>query len=268
MTKAARREAVPEPADRARSIVARSGPAIVAAATELVEPVHLPAAPRRTHRDGSISMVVDDDHTVIPLLYAAPAGELDVVVEFADVAPVPLREPTRGLLWATGTLCLLTRTQARHAALSIARTNPDGRLLDVGNGATIVALQPRFLSLADGDGNHGIGADTYAAGSEDPLTRWEASWLAHLDDDHADVLAALAQHLPPKLRGGRLRPVGLDRLGMRLRVETATTSHDVRLPFHEPAPTMQHAAIEVHRLAGCSHHSRVRPGRAPAARRR
>lgn len=269
MPNAACRAAVPAPAERARSIVARSGPAIVAAASELVEPVHLPADPRRTHADGSISLLVDDDHTVMPLLFAAPSARLEVVVEFADLAPVQLREPTRGLLWVTGTLQLLTPANARAAAVAISHTNPDGRLLDVGNGSTVVSLQPRFLSLADGDGNHGVDTARFAAAREDPLIPWETPWLAHLEADHADVLAALAQHLPPRLRDGRLRPVGLDRLGMRMRVETATTSHDVRLPFRRPARTLREVAAEVHRLAGCGHARRVvsRPAE-PGTKRR
>lgn len=248
-------QAAPAPAERARAIVARCGPAIVATdgCDVAIEPLHVPAAPRRAQADGSISMQVDLDHTVIALLSAAPQARLDVVVEFTDPAPVPLREPNRGLLWVGGVLELLSPAEARAAAVSIAHATPDVRLLDVGYEATVLSLRPAFFSLADGDGNHGIDAAAFAAARADPLACWEQEWLAHLDAAHPDVLAALARHLPRTLRPGRLRPVGVDRFGLRLRIETATTSHDFRLPFDRTALTPPEVTAEVHRLAGCPH---------------
>lgn len=244
----------PPPAERARSIVARCGPAIVAIAGDPLdgEPTHLPESPRRAHADGSISMLVSDRHTIVPALAAASGRRLEAVVEFADLAPVRLRERTRGLLWASCGLTLLTPATARAAALSIAEVCPDERLLDVGRGASIVSVEPGFLSLADGDGNHGIDLETFAAASEDPLSRWETAWLAHLEEAHPDVLVRLTQLLPRRLRSGRLRPVGLDRFGMRMRVETRSGSHDLRLPFDRPAQTPHDAVEQVHQLIGCT----------------
>ena len=57
---------------------------------------------------------------------------------------------------------------------------------------------------------------------------------AAIDAAHRDVVARLAAKLPGPLRRGRVRPLGLDRYGVRLRVEGDDGDHDVRLPFTNP----------------------------------
>jgi hypothetical protein len=51
------------------------------------------------------------------------------------------------------------------------------------------------------------------------------------------VFRALARHLPPSLRDGRARPLGVDRCGFRLRVETDHGDHDVRLAWDREVAT-------------------------------
>jgi hypothetical protein len=51
------------------------------------------------------------------------------------------------------------------------------------------------------------------------------------------VFRALARHLPPSLRDARARPLGVDRCGLRLRVETAQGDHDVRLGWGREVTT-------------------------------
>jgi hypothetical protein len=51
------------------------------------------------------------------------------------------------------------------------------------------------------------------------------------------VFRALARHLPPSLREGRPRPLGVDRCGFRLRVETDHGDHDVRLAWGREVAT-------------------------------
>ena len=40
-----------------------------------------------------------------------------------------------------------------------------------------------------------------------------------MDTDHADMITALSNRLPAELRDGRVRPLGIDRFGIRFRVE-------------------------------------------------
>src|SRR5262245_27521467 len=89
------------------------------------------------HDDGVVSVLLPDNHEL-----ALWDGELTSMVEVVDVAPVPLRESVRGLLWITGQLSRLELPAARAVALEIASARPDPRLLDLGHGATLLRLTP------------------------------------------------------------------------------------------------------------------------------
>jgi hypothetical protein len=69
----------------------------------------------------------------------------------------------------------------------------------------------------------------------------------------ADVVERLAAQLPPRLHrtGARVRPLGLDRFGLRLRVELGNGDHDVRLRFTRPVADVQEVGQELRRLLGC-----------------
>ena len=119
-------------------------------------------------------------------------------------------------------------------ALQVADVRPNERLLELGHGATLVRLDPGSAVLADGDGCAALTPVDLAAARPDPFCRMEDHWLAHLEEAHPEVLIALARHLPPELghcQGARVRPLGVDRCGLRLRVETPQRDHDVRLAF-------------------------------------
>ena len=51
------------------------------------------------------------------------------------------------------------------------------------------------------------------------------------------MFRALARHLPRSLRDARARPLGVDRCGFRLRVETPHGDHDVRLAWGREVTT-------------------------------
>jgi hypothetical protein len=105
--------------------------------------------------------------------------------------------------------------------------------------------------LADAEGTHSLRPHMFSAATPDPLARYETTWLRHLEHEHADVVAELARHVPEELRGGRIRPLGLDRFGLRLRVETEHEDHDVRLAFARPVSNPSELAGELRRLVGC-----------------
>src|SRR5919199_1021198 len=149
------------------------------------------------HDDGVVSVLLPSDHSL-----SRWDGALTAMVEVVDIAPVPLRESVRGLLWITGQLSVLPLSEARGVALSIAALRPDPRLLDLG------------LS-------------------------------------HTEVVHTLRRHLPEQLRGGHLRPLGLDRYGLRLRVEGIDGDHDVRLAFSRPIGTLRELSEELRRMVGC-----------------
>ena len=79
----------------------------------------------------------------------------------------------------------------------------------------------------------------------------ESCWLQHLEAAHHDVVDRLAARLPSTLRRGRVRPLGLDRYGVRLRIESADGDHDVRLPFTRPVNDVTALSQAIRVLMGC-----------------
>lgn len=247
----------PRPAERARTIASGGGTAVLLpalddahVASERVTPVL-----HHVHASGSVSLLLPEDHSVLrPALdkaTSASSGELPMMLELTDTAPVKLREPVRGLLWITGWLRPLDDRSARARVLSIADTRPEPRLLDVGHGLTVLTLTPVSLVLSDAEGTHPLTPQTFSAATPDPFCRDERNWLRHLDTAHADVVGALVRHLPEPLRQGRIRPLGLDRYGLRLRVECDSEDHDVRLAFSRPLDNGNQLGAELRKLAGC-----------------
>ncbi len=259
-----RRPPAPGDAERARSLALRGGTATLVG-TGCPQPV-TPLV-HHVRADGSAVLLLADDEPLLDQIRAAgdgtvPArspgvdpsgGRAAVMLELADRAPVDLREPVRGLLWITGWLWLPDPRAARRAALQVADVHPDDRLLQLGHGATLVRLDPGSAVLADGDGSAALGPVDLAAARPDPFCRMEDRWLGHLEEAHPEVLAALARHLPRALRGpgARVRPLGVDRCGLRLRVETADRDHDVRLAFEGGASTPEELRAQLQRLVGC-----------------
>jgi hypothetical protein len=246
-----RRPPTPHPAERARTIAA-VGPATLLPSDsgegEKVTPLL-----HHVHRDGTVTALLPDEHPLV----AAACGGVAMMAEVVDLAPVPLREPVRGLLWISGWLHTLVGAAAREVAVEVAETRADPRLLDLGHGATLVRLEPAALVLADGEGANPVSLEDFAAAEPDPFCGQEAGWLRHLELSHPDVVGQLIRHLPDNLRGGHVRPLGLDRYGLRLRVETLgdgvsdPIDHDVRLAFGQPLSTPHELAIELRRLVGC-----------------
>ncbi len=245
-----RRPPAPTPAERARSVAARGGTAC------LVGTGAPQAAPLVHHvrADGSAVLLLDDDEPVLDAIRAAPGGEFAAMLELADQAPVDLREPVRGLLWITGRLRIPEPDAARRIALQVADVRPHPDLLRLGHSATLVRLDPGSAVLSDAEGSAALSPVDLAAAWPDPFCLYEAHWLAHLEESHPDVLDALVRHLPPTLRdlrGARLRPLGVDRHGLRLRVEAPDRDHDVRIAWLEQATTVDELRVQMHRLMGC-----------------
>lgn len=245
-----RRLPAPTPVERARSVLDRGGPATIALTAVNADAMLLPDAVCHAHADGQVSVLIDGDHPLVAVAGDSADG-LEALAELADIAPVDLREPVRGLLWITGRLTVATSAEARIRALRVAEADPDERLLDVGHGMAMLLLRPTVVALVDGDGTHALDPGEFAAASPDPFSRWESAWLRHLDYEHPGVLHVLSRHLPQRLRRGRLRPLGLDRYGLRLRVETDADDHDVRLAFDRPAQTQRDVSVGIRKLVGC-----------------
>lgn len=246
---ATRGPATPSPAERARTIVARDGRAVLLPFS--VESGRIAPLLHHVHPDGSATILLAGDHPVLGSVASGPPGGISAMLEIADPTPVHLREPVRGLLWLTGRLRDLRPDEARARVLDIAEERPDSRLLDAGTSAAVLRLESVSLVLADAEATCPVSPSDFAAASPDPFCLLENGWLRYLDSMHRDVVGMLVRHLPRRLRGGHIRPLGLDRFGLRLRVESTDGDHDVRLAFSEPAADAESVGRELRRLVGC-----------------
>jgi hypothetical protein len=175
--------------------------------------------------DGRVLLQVPDDSALRTAALCAPRGEPSAVLEFADVAPVPVRHRVRARLWLAGWL-----------------TPEDGGL----------ALNPTRVVLRRPGGAELIDRDEFTAAAPDPLADAEAHLLTHLADAHPDAVERLTRLVgPDSLHGAvRVRPLALDRHGLTLRIERARAHGDVRLPFHTPADTVAQLTERMHVLLG------------------
>jgi hypothetical protein len=211
--------------------------------------------------DGSAVLLFADDEPLLGQIRAAD-GTFTAMLELTDPAPVDLREPVRGLLWVTGRLWLPDPDSARRFALQVADTDPDPELLALGHGATLVRMHPDFAVLSDAEGSAVLTPAELAAARPDPFCRVEHPVLAHMESHHPELLAALTGQLPAALRertDARVRPLGLDRFGLRLRVETPFRDHDVRLAWDGTPSSMPELWAELRRMTGAVVHGRERP---------
>jgi hypothetical protein len=245
------RPLAPSNAERARSIASRGGDAAVVG----LDQAHR-VFPLLHHLDpdGAATLLLPTDHELLELVRTGPRSGLPAMLEITDTAPVALREPVRGLLWISGWLVAPGPTYARRLAVDVAELRPHPRLLDLGHGASLLRLRPGSAVIADAEGSGPVAPAELAAAEPDPFCLLETDWLQHLEYAHPDVFASLARHLPESLRqksGCRIRPLGVDRLGLRLRVEAWDGDHDVRLAFETAADTPEKLRAQVGLLVGC-----------------
>ncbi|OBJ14677.1 DUF2470 domain-containing protein, partial [Mycobacterium sp. 1245499.0] len=184
------------------------------------------------------------------------------LLELTDYAPLPLREPVRSLVWVRGRLQEVHPTEILDLLDLIAAECPNPALLGIdtprcrpGGGDepryTLLRLEIASVVVTDATGAEPVSVADLLNARPDPFCALESSLLWHLDTAHSDVLARLVSRLPAPLRRGHVRPLGLDRYGVRFRVEGDDRDHDVRLPFHKPVDDMTGLSQAIRVLMGC-----------------
>ncbi|MGY1810701.1 DUF2470 domain-containing protein [Blastococcus sp. SYSU D00669] len=221
----------PGPAERARTVAA--GPQATVCATGVE--ASLPLAHAVT-ADGQVLLVVPAAGELATAVAASPQRDLSALVMVSDRAPVSLRRPVRAQMWLSGWATPVPERDVRDALLAFADVRPSHALLDVGTTATLLRLDLAEIVLREGSAVAEVGPEEFAAAAPDPLAAVEAATLAHLDRDHPEFLALLTAAIPAGQvgPGDVVRPLGLDRFGLRLRIERAGGQQDVRLAFPRP----------------------------------
>ncbi|MFJ3230851.1 DUF2470 domain-containing protein [Streptomyces sp. NPDC086787] len=211
--------AAPCAAEHARSVLAAAWSCAVTAEGGREEFVgaHTVAA------DGRVILRVPEDSALPAAAICAPRGEPSAVLEFADVAPVSMRNRIRARLWLAGRLAI-----------------EDDHLV----------FTPTRAVLRRASGAEVVGIDDLAEARPDPLAEAEAQLLTHLADAHPDAVERLTRLVDPdSLHGAvRVQPLAVDRHGLTLRIERARAHGDVRLPFHAPADDVSQLTERMHVL--------------------
>ncbi|MCX2927757.1 DUF2470 domain-containing protein [Streptomyces sp. NEAU-W12] len=211
--------AEPGAAERARSVLATAWSCTVTAEGSREELFGAPGVAD----DGRVLLHVPEDGALLTAAVCAPRGEPSAVLEFADVAPVPVRKRVRARLWLAGWFAV----EGGHLAFSPTRV-----VLRRESGAVVVD------------------PGEFAAARPDPLATAEARLLTHLADCHGDAVERLTRLVDPDGLHGvvRVQPLAVDRHGLTLRIERVRAGGDVRLPFHRPADDLGQLAERMHVL--------------------
>jgi hypothetical protein len=248
----------PTTAERIRSTCVQSAGALLA--VERAEPLTTPL--HHLLADGSFAVGVPAAGAVAAQVTDADVSGAQAVLELADYAPLPLREPVRSLVWIRGRLHQVPLSSVRELLDLIAAEHPHPALLQVqtpesgpvspGDSRYLLArLEIESVVVTDATGAEAVDAAVLLAAQPDPFCTFESCWIRHLDTSHRDVVARLAARLPARLRRGEVRPLGVDRYGMRLRVESAEGDRDIRLPFRTPVDDVNGLGQAIRLLMGC-----------------
>ncbi|OCB10438.1 DUF2470 domain-containing protein [Mycolicibacterium porcinum] len=250
--------ATPTTAERIRSACARGGGAMLA--VEGIEPVASPV--HHLLDDGSFAITVPETSPLSAMAMSAGSAGVQAVLEMTDYAPLPLREPVRSLVWIRGRLQHVPSAEVSDLLDLVAAENPNPALLQVNSKSrpdagddddnyTLMRLEIESVVVADSTGAESVGLGALLQARPDPFCAMESGWLQHMESSHRDVVERLATRLPMTLRQGRVRPLGLDRYGVQLRVENEHGDHDVRLPFPKPVDDVTGLSQAIRVLMGC-----------------
>ncbi|GAS90909.1 membrane-bound protein lytR [Mycolicibacterium brisbanense] len=225
-------------------------------AVEGIEPVASPV--HHLLDDGSFAITVPACGPVRSLLQSSGAAGVQAVLELTDYAPLPLREPVRSLVWVRGRLQQVPAETLAPLLDLIATQDPNPALLQVNTGPetaddsyVLLRLEIESVVVADSTGAESVSLGALLQARPDPFCAMESCWLQHMEAAHRDVVERLATRLPMALRHGRVRPLGLDRYGVQLRIENADGDHDVRLPFAKPVDDVTGLNQAIRILMGC-----------------
>lgn len=228
-------------------------------AVEGLEPAATPV--HHLLADGSFAITVPANGLLYGMVVATGAQGVQAVLELTDYAPLPLREPVRSLVWIRGRLRDVNSTDVPDMLDLIAAESPNPALLQVNTGQreadrgdtpyALLRLEIESVVVADSTGAESVGVGMLLDATPDPFCTLESCWLQHLESAHRDVVDRLADRLPSPLRRGRVRPLGLDRYGVQLRVEDEDGDHDVRLPFAKPVDDVTGLSQAIRVLMGC-----------------
>jgi hypothetical protein len=216
----------PPSAERARTIAARPAASLYGVGLGICQ---LWGA--TTTDAGDVLLVVPTDGLVMTALQHSPLGDVPARLTVTDRTPVPIPHPVRGLVQLSGWVEPVAPYDVTRLVLDFAETQPCDSLFDVGLSATLLRLELGEVQLEEAGGTTDVEPDDFRAARPDAISRAESELMAQ----QCEPLMRLAGRVRRRVgRHDDVRLLGLDRFGIRYRVQSRHGCYDLRVPFAAP----------------------------------
>ena len=227
----------PPSAERARTVAARPAAALFAAGIG-----HAPLRAATTTVTGDVLVVVPTDSAVVAAVRHSPVGDLPARLTVTDRTPFPLRHPVRACVQLSGWLTPVAGDDEQRLVLAFAESSPDECLFDVGLGATLLRLDVAEVLLEESGSTDEVEPEDFVSARPDPVSLAETDLMAAACDGLSRLSARVQRWAG---RHDDVRLLGLDRFGVRFRVQSRSGCYDLRVPFATPlsAPDGLDAAV-------------------------
>jgi len=213
----------PPAAERARTVAARPFCALFGAGLGICQ---LWGA--TTTAKGDVLLVVPQDGAVMTALRDSPLGDVPARLTVTDRTPFPLRHPVRGLVQLSGWVTPVPVDHVPRLLLDFADAYPCDSLFDVGLSATLVRLDLAEVLLEEAGVSIDVEPDDFLAARPDAISTGETELMA-AECDALSRLSGRVRHWAG--RHDDVRLLGLDRFGVRFRVQSRNGCYDLRVPF-------------------------------------
>lgn len=233
----------PPVAERARTVAARPAASLHCAGLGISQ---LWGA--TTTRGGDVLLVVPTSGEVTTALAHSPLGDVPARLTVTDRAPFPLRHPVRGLVQLSGWVTPLPEEDVARLVLEFAESYPCDSLFDVGLSATLLRLDLAEVVLEEAGVSSDVEPEDFLDARPDGVSAVETELLA-AERAPLDRLTRRVQCWAG--RQDDVRVLGLDRFGIRYRVEGRNGCYDLRVPFAAPLSAPAEFGTAVDHLLSC-----------------
>ncbi|TQN35671.1 hypothetical protein FHU33_4899 [Blastococcus colisei] len=233
----------PPVAERARTVAARPAASLYCAGLGISQ---LWAA--TTTRGGDVLLVVPTSGEVMAALARSPLGDVPARLTVIDRAPLPLRHPVRGLVQLSGWITPVPADDVPRLVLDFADAYPCDSLFDVGLSATLARLDLADVVLEEAGISSDVEPEDFLGAHPDPVSAVEMDLMGA----EGRALARLCGRVQRWAgRHDDVRLLGLDRFGVRFRVQSRSGCYDLRVPFASPLDGPAGFAAAVEHLLTC-----------------
>ncbi|TFV73006.1 DUF2470 domain-containing protein [Blastococcus sp. CT_GayMR19] len=235
--------AQPPAAERARTIAARPTASLYGLGLGICQ---LWGA--TTTDAGEVLLVVPTDGPVTMALRGSPLGDVPARLTVTDRTPFPLSHPVRGLVRLSGWVGPIAEYEVTRLVLEFADAHACDRLFDVGLSATLLRLELAEVQLEETGGTTEVEPEDFLAARPDAVSRAENELVT----EHCEALVQLASRVQRRVgRHDHVRLLGLDRFGVRFRVQGRSGCYDLRVPFAAALDGPAGVGAAVDRLLVC-----------------